>query len=190
MTRNRILQQAIEGMKHLFKNSEWYYFVQEDVDKQITWILDNIEEVGVQFKNNFVALFEWQQKCRKMNGTKSSTGGVSINPIDAIAPVILKDCALPEDVYQCGKIPTAVMLFLQDFTEPKDPDVKAALHLCHQIQVFEDKNLLVAPKETKSILDLLKSSVIGKHAENGTESLDEVESLDADLSSDDPSDLI
>jgi hypothetical protein len=110
----------------------------------------------------------------------------------AIAPVFLKDCALPEEVYQCGKAPTSVLLFLQDFTEPKDPDVKAVLYLCHQIDVCERKGLLAAPKQTKGILDLLKSSLIekGETSEEPNDDLEEASDLDGDSAPEEPDNLL
>ena len=49
---------------------------------------------------------------------------------------------IPEEAYQCGKLPTRAVLDLYDYVDPTDSDVAACMFLCNKIEVLERAGML------------------------------------------------
>lgn len=133
--RKTALQMMMNQIREYFKSGDWYSYVQEDVAKRIEWVMQNVETVGSSFRQTFEVIFDWTRLC--LANTKPDP-----QP-ESIVPPLLKDYMIAEPVFRCGRWATKIALDLEEFTDPRDPDVKAAIHLCHHIGILESKGLIL-----------------------------------------------
>lgn len=97
--------------------------------------MDNLSEMGVLFRDSFVALFKMEHQKRLLtNQAKPSS-----------EPSPLFGESMPEECYHSGIYPTKVLLQLNEWVNPNDVDVNALMVLCQQIDVLESLGLLESP---------------------------------------------
>ena len=132
--RSAAVQMMVTHIRQFFKEADWYSYVQEDVAKQIDWVIENLETVGSAYRQTFETIFDWMRQCR--------ANAKPAPEAESIIPPLLKEYMIAEPLFECGRMATKIALFLEEFTDPRDPDVKAAIHLCHQIGILESKGLI------------------------------------------------
>lgn len=114
---------------------QWWKSVQPEVKEQLRNIVSNIAQLGVKFASTYFALFQWQSLQRKIQGKE-------YNRHSSINIATMNSMAISEEMFQCGKLPTRVLLDLNDFILPNEADVTACVYLCNKIDFLNQTGLL------------------------------------------------
>jgi hypothetical protein len=117
-------------IKKSFLDTEWWEFVQPSVKNGLDFIIDNIDVLGLRFRDSFMSMFKYEHTKRLLQH----------EAFDSTVPGAFAD--FPEECYQSGMTPARVLLGLEEWVKPTDMDVLAAFHLCQQIDILESKNCL------------------------------------------------
>ena len=138
--------QAAKTIRRLFKQSTWWSLVQDDVKKQVGFLLDNFDVLAPIFKDTFINLYRYESMKRSLEGKSLSVA----------TPGVLFGPGMGEEVYQCGRMPTKVMLNLDDWVEPNEADVQVCFTIYNHLEYLaetsnslgeESKKLLIEPKK-------------------------------------------
>lgn len=119
--------ESSKALRAAFESAKWWPVVQEDVRKQLFFLLDNLELLGPTFRDAFLSSFKYSNLSRMLAGKMSN-----INQ-----PGALFGSALTDECYQCGKVAVKALLELNDWIEPTEADVQCCISLCNQIDRIE-----------------------------------------------------
>lgn len=112
--------------KKIVKEETWWEVVQEEVKREVEWVIDNLPRTYETFPNLLYWQFIWECDKREMRNQKPFlTYEQAIGNLD--------DPQMTDVSYHCGKEPVKAILGLQDWTMPNDADVYACLFLRRQI---------------------------------------------------------
>ena len=123
MTNEQLYINASKGLKAALKSSNWWPIIQDEIKNQLDYILNNFELLGPHFRDAFVALFKYEHQKRMVQGIMDKTS----------KPSALFGKTMSNECYECGKMPTKVVLGLYEWTDPNEADVQACISLCNQL---------------------------------------------------------
>lgn len=132
---NENLKQVIESLKQSYQATAWWKYLQPEVQCAIEKLMNNIEDMGILFRDAFVALFKIEHHKRALSNLSKPSSEPS--PVFGIS--------LPEECYLSGIYPTKILFNLNDWIVPNDIDVNAAMILCQQIDVLESLGMIKSP---------------------------------------------
>ncbi len=150
-----IIKSAAKSIKNAFKNADWWKFVQDEVKNELFTIIDNVDVLGISFRDAFIAQFAYEHRVRMMNK----------DAFHHNVPGAVFGRGLSEECYHSGIGPTHALLRLDDWLQPNDADVQACVHLCQQIDVLEILKVLKKPAE-KGIYANIKGRITSKKLSN------------------------
>lgn len=138
----KMLMSALDkslGIQHL----------QEEVQHKIDLLIDNIDTVGIPFRDAFIHMFKYEHLCRMLGGKASKhdkPGALGRN--------------LSDETYKCCENPVKALLHLNDWTKPNDSDVLACLQICHSVDLFEKLNFFNSAEpsvDVENAKDIIKN---------------------------------
>lgn len=134
-----IFNSLVQDIKKKFTSQQWYDLISSNVKKQINWIFDNFDIIGIQFVDNYIKMFKWECYRRFIN--KESLLMPDNN-------VKIQKMKISDELYHCGMLPTKFLLNLEDWEKPNDADVEACIFLCQEIL------------QNKTVIDFMKKNEI------------------------------
>lgn len=121
---NSSLEQTIkDAITQVFQKFDWWKLVQEEVQKHVLYIVDNVKTLGIPFKNAYEALEKFELIKRNVMGRTISTE----------VPSMIFSHRLTEETYQSNVNVVKSVLHLQDWTMPNECDVEICRKLLEQI---------------------------------------------------------
>ena len=130
----------------------WWVYVQDETRKSLAFIIDNIQELGIPFRNSFVEIFKFEHTCRLLNKQAIPTD----------KPGILVGTQMSEEAYHSGILPTKILLKLDDWFQPNDSDVHACMSLCHHIDQLEKIGLFLTIDPQSNSTKVKEDSIFSK----------------------------
>jgi len=114
-------------IRESYLNVWWWKHVQPEVKEKFDDLVTRIRVLGQYYRDAYIQMFKFEHARRMIEGVafKREQPGAVFGP------------ALSEESYNCGKLPTKVLLGLQDWSEPNEPDVFAAMRLIEQIDALD-----------------------------------------------------
>ena len=138
MVKENNIQQVIDSIKQSYNSSAWWTYLKPEFRNYLVWLLDNICEIGIEFRDSYYSLYNLEKKKREM---------LNIS-VPKAEPSPLFGTLLPEESYQSGIYPTKILMDFDAWEIPNDVEVNALNLLCQQIDTLESIGLLC--RETKS----------------------------------------
>lgn len=130
MTEARIIRVRKIIRERLY-GAEWWRFVSDEVRPALENIIENIDVIGLLYKDAFLALFAFENARRQV---------AQISLSKTVSGALFD--TLSEEVYQSAISPTKFVLQLPDWTNPNDADVNSAIMLTTYIEEFETTGVL------------------------------------------------
>lgn len=127
MDKKRFFKDAAKVIKLSHNKSQWWGLVQEDIKVKLELILDNLDTLGMPFREAYVAAFKYHHICRLLSGKS----------FKATVPGVLFGAELTEETYQCAMEPTKSLLVMEDWTLPTEADVQACISICNHLERLE-----------------------------------------------------
>lgn len=125
---------AKKSIKDIFVNETWWQYVDGQAQKNILYIIDNIDTAGLLFKDAFRSGVKFKDYLHASTLSKSKQ-----------ASVLFGD-QLTEDIYQVGIEPAKFVLSLEDWAKPTEADVYVCFRLCEKIEMLEKMGLYLLIK--------------------------------------------
>ena len=127
MDKKRFFKDAAKVIKLSLNKAQWWGLVQEEIQVKLKLILDNLETLGIPFRDAYVAAFKYHHICRLLSGKS----------FKATVPGVLFGSELTEETYQCAMEPTKSLLVMDDWTLPTEADVQACISICNHLERLE-----------------------------------------------------
>ena len=121
-----MLKESIAPLKKTLTEEPWWQYVQEEVKKELLWVIDHLPQTYELFATTFYWSFMWE--CLRKN-INQEPGALTIEQ----AAACLNHPVMSEQSYRCGMQPVEMTLKLEDWTRANDADVYACLVLRHKI---------------------------------------------------------
>ena len=109
------------------RKAQWWELVQDEVKERLLLLVDNIEHLGVRFKDAYYSLFKFVHMRRLLDGVSERSSKQS-----PLFPLMMS-----EETYQASIPCVKTLLDLNDWVKPNDADVQACMFLVRQIEVME-----------------------------------------------------
>lgn len=141
-----IIKTAKGSIKNAFRTADWWPLVQKECQRELFYIIDNLELLGQPFRDSFRAACCLEKNRRSLRGLNTDRAGV------------LFGSRLTEDTYQASISAVRLLLGLDDWSKPNEADVQACRQLCDQIDVLESFGVLSISQDaslSQAIKDLL-----------------------------------
>lgn len=148
-----ITKTAKGSIKNAFRTADWWPLVQKDCQRELFYIVDNLELLGQPFRDGFRAACRLEKHRRSLRGQNSDRSGV------------LFGNRLTDDMYQSAIPATRLLLALDDWAKPNEADVQACRQLCDHIDVLENFGVLPAPQPDVSLSQTIKDLLCKKKGE-------------------------
>lgn len=136
-----VFQAAKSSIKSSFSISSWWKFTNTSVQNSINVIIENLETLGIPFRDSFRGCCSLNAALRKLRGTRSSD-----------QQSVLFGNRLTEEEYQVAIEPSKFCLGLDEWEKPGEADVYACRQLCDQIDLLDSIGLFQVLKQTSSNL--------------------------------------
>jgi len=114
--------------KHMI-NQPWWKMVDERMQKKIEEIIDHVGDVGLQFHNAFIAMFAF------FHARRLHIDDVAMPPH---FPSSMFGAQMTEETYLSCRTGARVLLGLDEWFDPNEPDVYALIQLFDLVEVLED----------------------------------------------------
>lgn len=158
----KVKDSTTETISFLIKKSlvdvGFWIYVQQEVKDSLVELIDNIDILGIEFKDAFVEGFKFEYLKRSLSNMNVKTD----------VPSAFQE--FPEESYQCGIIPTKLLLGLDDWVIPQDSDVWAVFLICEQIRVLQESGFFDKFPERKDADRLI--SMVFNNLENARKKTD------------------
>jgi len=136
-------------LRESYAQTSWWELAQIETKQALVYIIDNIQIMGIQFRDAFIAMFAYEHLMR-IRQSKA-------RPASEESPLFGK--ILPEECYLSGKHPVKAVLHMDDWFEANDADVNACMVLCQQIDLLESMDILMKIPDTENLTKSLKSTM-------------------------------
>jgi len=141
-----IYLQTAKTLRKILKQATWWNLVQDEVKKKVGFVLDNFDVLAPVFKDTFTNLFKYESMRRSLEKKSIHLG----------TPGVLFGSSMNEEVYQSGKIPTRVLLNLNDWVEPNEADVQVCFAICNHLEYLSETSNKLCEESKKLLEDTKK----------------------------------
>lgn len=128
---------AAKNLKETIASYDWWKFVRPDIQSKIDFVLNNLQQLGIPFRDSFVSYFRLEHTKRIITGNKLTMPKMPFQTIT-------------EECLQSAINPTKHLLGLDDWVLPNDAEVQACMCICHNIDLLEDLGILKYESESES----------------------------------------
>lgn len=136
---------TIKTIKKSLTSTTWWQHVQPEVRKRLDFVIENLQPLGILFRDSFVSSFKYAHAFRVVNE-------VAINNDK---PGALFGRNLTEECYHSGIHSTRLLLDIADWTQPNDADVQACMHICQCIDSLEKTDFFKTETENIKTLPVI-----------------------------------
>lgn len=137
MNSSDVFQTAKSSIRSSFSIASWWQFVQPSVQKSFLLIIENLEILGIPFRDSFRGGCSLKVALRKLQGVTCDSSKQSV----------LFGSRLTEEEYQTALEPSKFSLGLQEWDKPGEADIYACKQLCDQIDLLEKLGLFQIPSQ-------------------------------------------